>query len=326
MPTKPTITGQIVIEYLEKYGNEMLKRPLAKLIYKEHPQVFNSEEHVRQTIKNYTTNISARGMADGRFIGACQPPTQARPREDFILPKVNNNVLLLSDIHVPYHDIQAIDAALNWGKDHNINTIILSGDFMDFFRLSRFMQSVHEPDLSYELDAGYEMIYYIANRFPKAKIYFLPGNHEFRLESYLQNKAPELLGAEPGLSDLDFYLKFSDFGVSYLRNSQLIQAGKLFIGHGHEFHGGAGGVNPSRTFTLRTGGNFIAGHFHRTSEDSSTHIDGSVKGCWSMGCLCGLWPDYSKYNKWNHGFANVRTSDDGTFKVFNARIFNGKVL
>jgi predicted phosphodiesterase len=314
------------MQYLEKYGNELMKLTMAKLMYKERPEVFNTLDHARDMVRNYTGKGAKYGMTEARFVNACQPRSQARPREDFILPKVNNNILLLSDIHVPYHDEQAIDAALAWGKDHHINTIILTGDFMDFFRLSRFTQSVHEPDLAYELESGYEMMYYIANRFPKAKIYFLPGNHEFRLEMYLQNKAPELLAAEPGLSNLDFYLKFADFGVSYLNNSQLIQAGKLFIGHGSEFHGGAGGVNPSRTFTLRTGGNFIAGHFHRTSEDSSTHIDGSVKGCWSMGCLCGLWPDYSKYNKWNHGFAHVRTNDDCTFKVFNARIFNGKVL
>jgi predicted phosphodiesterase len=326
---KQTIGGEIVVEYLERYGNELMKLTLAKLIYQENPEAFASVDAVRNVIRYYcgsTGAVHIGKLQDKRFVGACQPTSQAKPREDFMLPKVNNNCLLMSDIHVPYHDESAVDAALDWAKSHGVNTIILNGDFMDFYVLSRFAKDPRERDLSFELAAGYEMMYYIANRMPKAKIYFLPGNHEFRLESYLRSKAPELLGAEPGLADLEFYLKFSDFGVTYLKSSQLIRAGKLFIGHGDNFNGGAGGVNPSRTFTLRTGGNFIGGHFHRTSEDSNTNINGQTNACWSMGCLCGMWPEYAKYNKWNQGFANVRLGDDGAFRVFNARIFNGKVL
>ena len=324
-----TISGEITLEYLEKYGNELMKLTLARLMFDENPDVFSSVDHARTIIKFYTGKlgrVNANKVIDRRFFGACQPKSQAKPREDFILPAVYNNILLMSDIHVPYHDTDAVDAALNYGIKHKINTVILNGDFMDFYRLSHFMQDPRERDLGYELAAGYEMMYYIADKLPKAKIYFLAGNHERRLSLKLKDKMPELAGAEPGLCDLDFYLKFSDFGVSYLKDTQLIQAGKLFIGHGDEFRGGAGGVNPARTFTLKTGSNFLGGHFHRTSEDSSTHIDGSVNGCWSMGCLCGMWPDYAKYNKWNHGFAHVRINDDKTFKVFNARIYNGKVL
>jgi len=325
---KITIVGEIILQYLEDYGATMYKLQLARFIYSEHPELFNSVDHVRTEIRYYTESLGSisRAKKGIRFTDACQPRTESIPRTDFTLPKVNNNCLILSDLHVQYHDLPAINAALTWGIDHNVNTIIFNGDFMDFYRLSRFAQNPMARDLRSELDAGYEMMYYIANRLPKAKIFFLPGNHEFRLSAHLERVAPVILGAEPGMCDLDNFLHFADFGVTYLKNSQLINVGKLFIGHGHEFYGGAGGVNPSRTFTLRTGGNFLAGHFHRTSEDSTNRIDGDVTACWSMGCLCGLYPEYMPYNKWNHGFARVLVDNDENFKVFNARIFNGKVL
>jgi hypothetical protein len=197
---------------------------------------------------------------------------------------------------------------------------------MDFYGLSKFLKDPRARDLRYELDTGYEMMYYIANKMPRAKIYFMPGNHDIRLDKYLQLKAPELLGAEPGMADLDFYLHFSDFGVGYLKQAQIIQAGKLFIGHGHEFGGGSGSVNPARTFFLRTYANFIGGHFHKRSEDTTPSLSGSVHTCWSTGCLCGMTPAYLPYNRWSQGFGHARTDTDGTFRVFNAQIQNGRVL
>lgn len=323
-----TITGEIVTEYLQKYPN-LMKLTLARLIYKEHPEAFVSVDNVRNIIRYYTNSLgsySRKALADKRFVECCQPQSYKEERQDYVLPKVNNDILFLPDMHVPYHDTEAIKASLEWGKTKKINTIVIGGDFMDMYQLSTFVKDPRMRDLRDELDAGYEMMYYISNFLPHAKIFFLPGNHEYRLERYLKLKAPELLGASGDELGLDFFLKLSDFGVSYLKNAQIIKAGKLFIGHGHEFHGGAGGVNPARTFMLRSNANFIGGHFHRSAEDSNRKLNGDVDCCWSVGCLCGLTPEYQPFNKWNHGFARIKIHDDGTFNVFNAKIFNGTVL
>jgi hypothetical protein len=42
--------------------------------------------------------------------------------------------------------------------------------------------------------------------------------------------------------------------------------------------------------------------------------------CWSTGCLCDLTPDYSRVNRWNHGFAVVEVDEAGSFNVDNLRI------
>ena len=41
---------------------------------------------------------------------------------------------------------------------------------------------------------------------------------------------------------------------------------------------------------------------------------------------CELHPFYMPNNKWNHGFARIKVNEDGTFKVFNPRIYNGQIL
>jgi hypothetical protein len=49
--------------------------------------------------------------------------------------------------------------------------------------------------------------------------------------------------------------------------------------------------------------------------------------CWSIGCLCGLHPEYAPLNKWVHGFAIVHgESEDGYFEVENKRIVEGRIV
>ncbi len=66
------------------------------------------------------------------------PPSQESNYKPFKLPVNHNNILLLSDIHVPYHNIQALTLALKYGLENEVNTILLNGDIIDFYAISRF--------------------------------------------------------------------------------------------------------------------------------------------------------------------------------------------
>ena len=69
------------------------------------------------------------------------------------------------------------------------------------------------------------------------------------------------------------------------------------------------------------------GHNHTTSEHTETDMNGKIVTTWSIGCLCGLNPDYMPLNKWNHGFAIVEMDENGEDYHFkNYRIFNGKII
>jgi hypothetical protein len=76
---------------------------------------------------------------------------------------------------------------------------------------------------------------------------------------------------------------------------------------------------------MRAKANAICGHSHQTSEHTERDVNNKMVTTWSVGCLSELSPDYSPYNKWNHGFAFI-TSNGNEFTVQNMRIYKGKVM
>jgi len=135
---------KIVLEYLENFPNTS-KRTLAEKIYNSNKILFKDSEDARDVIKRLT------GAKGGKirhlkkidhvtnFSGDNPyglPQTEAKPFEPYILPKANNNILFLSDIHLPYHDMNALTLALNYGKEKDVNTIYLNGDIIDCYKAS----------------------------------------------------------------------------------------------------------------------------------------------------------------------------------------------
>jgi hypothetical protein len=141
----------------------------------------------------------------------------------------------------------------------------------------------------------------------------------------LRIKAPELYGI-PDFR-LNVLLRFGERSINYIADKRIIKAGKLNILHGHEFSGGINiPVNPARTVYLKSHTSTIVGHWHQASEHSESHLNGDLVTCFSTACLAELHPEYRPINSWGHGFAHIRINEDGTFKCYNARIFEGKVL
>lgn len=106
------------------------------------------------------------------------PPSLAEPFVPFVVEGAKR-VGVLSDIHVPYHSPGAVEAAVNQLKANNIDTLIINGDFADFYAISRHDKSP-ERDFPAELRMVREMLAYLRASFPKAKIIAKEGNHEFR--------------------------------------------------------------------------------------------------------------------------------------------------
>ena len=184
------------------------------------------------------------------------------------------------------------------------------------------MKDPRRIDFVHELDTAYEVIYWMKEQLHNAVFYFLPGNHEARFEKYMRISAPRLLDTDE--FRLDILLRFGEFGIHNLRYKQLIRVGHLTIGHGDEVSRGGGGVNPAPSFFIKAKTNYLGGHFHRSSSHSEHILDGKQVKSWSVGCLCGLSPEYMPYNNWNHGFARIKQFEGGEFEVFNAEIVNGK--
>lgn len=321
---------QLAIEVIEQFP-DLPNRTIARKLMVEHPTVFLTEDSARLVVRDIR---GAKGQRDRhkavpsmkRPLGWQQnvmPRAISQDRPDLVI-KGAHRTLILSDIHIPYHDETALNAAIEYGKNSKPDIIILNGDIGDFYAVSR-----HDKDprrsLAEELDAIRQFLFWLRKQFPRARILFKIGNHEDRMERFLVKNAPVLLGTSD--FEVSTLLKFDELNIECVGSLNLIRLGKLCIYHGHELpQGMSSPVNPARGMWMRVQETLLAGHWHRVSDHTEkTGISGKVSSCWSTGCLCDLKPDYARVNRWSHGFAFVTTDKDGEFEVRNHRILNGKV-
>jgi predicted phosphodiesterase len=330
---KPNIKGEKVKEYISRFPNAS-KRTLAEKLFTENELMFKDIEDARTLIRYYT---GAHGNAQRKKVKEPMkmegnyssdnpyglPPSDEKKPVHYVMPKANNNILVLSDIHLPYQNNEALTLALDYGKKHNINTILLLGDIMDFHKASFHEQNPQARDLAYEFEICRQFLDVLAKHFPSAKIFYKEGNHEKRWERFLRVKAPVVLDMSE--FRMPVLLKLRERGITWIPNSQVIKIGKLHAIHGNEYKGG-GGINAARTLWLRAGESTICGDKHKTQSMIKRNIGGSVHGTWVIGCLCELNPEYLPMNEWCLGFAHICVEKNGDFEVRNLQITNGKVL
>lgn len=336
MPKKNERPATAKKRIIEQYIRKFSKTPnltLARTIYNDMPEMFSNVEAVRTLIRSVKGTSDRKNATYPEFAENRDhlknpfklPESDVKEWLPYILPKNANNILVLSDIHLPYHDITAVTLALQYGKEKGINTILLNGDLLDFYALSRFDKDPRSRSFSGELEMARHFFLVLRSEFPDAHIYFKTGNHEERYEKYLLVKAPELLGIEE--FKLVHLLKAAEYGVNVISDKRIIMAGKLPILHGHEFLGATSqAVNPARGLFMKTAESCVIGHLHKSSEHNEMTLTGELKTTWSSGCLCDLTPEYARINKWNHGFCHVTVQPNGHFSLKNLRIFDGAIL
>ncbi len=88
--------------------------------------------------------------------------------QPYKLPTNHNDILLLSDIHVPYHNIPALTLALKYGLENNVNTILLNGDVIDFYAISRFEKDPRKRNFGHEVLMTRQFLATLRKLFPNA--------------------------------------------------------------------------------------------------------------------------------------------------------------
>jgi hypothetical protein len=323
----------VVREYLKKYP-KFPNLKLARIIYSENNLLFKDVEAVRSIVRDLTGNNGKlkRIEVDERFKTSPKsynpyniPESYEEKREAFVLPKACDNILLISDLHIPYHNIKAVTIALDYGKANNVNTIFINGDLIDNHQVSRFETDPKKRSVKQEFDATRQFLVSLREAFPDASIYWLKGNHCIRWEKFLLMKVREIWDDE--YFQLEERLQLNSVKVKLLDDKTLVKAGKLSITHGHHiFKGVFTPVNPSRGAFLRAKQSLIVGHLHRASHHPEVDLDGKIISCWSTGCLCELKPNYSPMvSNSQHGFAHIMVEKNGDYTVKNYQIVNGKL-
>jgi UDP-2,3-diacylglucosamine pyrophosphatase LpxH len=237
------------------------------------------------------------------------------------LPDHLKKIGILSDIHVPFHSLEALTCAIKYLREQEIDCLYLNGDTFDFYSISRHEKEKDLRDFPREIEMARNFLQKLRDIFPTIPIYFKAGNHENRFQRYLFSQAEEFAG----LHELQFdkFFRMDHLKIEWVEDWQGMEMGDLLVCHGHEIM--AGGMNPSQTTFNKTFCNTLIGHVHRTT--STTKKDGfkNFIHSYSTGCLTHLSPKYYPFAQHNHGFALVEIKD-GKSKVSNLMIKDGKIV
>lgn len=169
---------------------------------------------------------------------------------------------VLNDIHIPHHDVRAVDLAIECFERVGVTHPVLNGDIADCGVVSRHegkrsKDTIDWGTLRRSLEPG-RYIYEWALTRP-GNAYLLRGNHERWAEKKIE--------ADAGLVDAvspEQLLGIPD-GFHVLDSESRLRLGSLVIEHGHGFFpSGSGGQNPGqRIKTLAPNQITIIGHLHR---------------------------------------------------------------
>lgn len=237
------------------------------------------------------------------------------------LPDTYKKIGILSDIHVPFHSLEALTCAIKYLKANELDCLILNGDVFDIYTLSKHEKLKEYRDIPREIEMNRNFLQKIRDIFPLIPIYYKMGNHENRWQRYLNQEAEEFAQ----LHELQFeqFFRLDKLDIKFVPDWQGIELGDLLILHGHEVM--AGGMNPSQSTFNKTFCNTLIGHVHRTT--STIKKDGFKKfiHSYSTGCLTHLSPKYYPFAQHNHGFALVEI-ENGKTKVQNIMIKDGRIV
>lgn len=327
MNGKTKISGEIVIEYLHKYPT-VASRKIAELIMKDVPGLFTDAEAARSQIRYYRGACGEKNRKKLTVETYIPKISIEKPEEEdytpYILPDDSYPILVGADAHIPYHDQDAVEMFFEYGMQIEAKTIILLGDWLDFYALSHWIKDPRKRNAAEEIALLRKLLTDVRAAFPNAKIVYKYGNHEERWDNYIMTHAPEIYHIPE--THLEAQLGLKELGIDIVTNKRIIKAGHLYIIHGHEYvFNISNPVNPARGLYLRAKKSALCGHFHQTSEHTESAISGDMVTCWSLGALCGMHPMWMPLNRWNVGFAKIEMND-GSFSVYNKKIINNKIV
>lgn len=326
-------------KYRKEYGSDMASHKLARIMYAENHLLFKNIEDARtylryiegkatskKQIKDYPGLLkkSENIKTEPRLLNPYKLPES--DEADYIPYKIRDHkrIGILSDVHIPYHSVHALTKAIEFCKKEKVDAVLLNGDILDCYQLSRFCKDPKKRHFAEELGV-FKQFFDILEKELKCKIYFKLGNHSVRYQHFLFMKAKELIGIEE--FEFENIIKARAKGIEIISDKTIVKINELNVIHGHEM--GQSLFNPvgaARALFLRGNASALQGHYHRSSEFSDTSMEGKVITTWSTGCLASLHPEFLPINKWNWGFAVVDADENGiNYFVRNLRIIKDRV-
>lgn len=226
-------------------------------------------------------------------------------------------IAVASDLHVPFQDDKAVDAFVGYCKEVQPDIIVINGDLVDMYMLSKFAKGEGRNPMS-EIEEARDILCKIREACPSSHIYYVIGNHEQRLEKTILNKAPELASL---IEDI--------FSIFKLDNIEVIGCGSLTLNDNLVFKHGTLLGNKSGLSAIKEMENAYmsgaTGHTHRLAKYIARKA--GRKFIWlETGCLCSMEPEYMLNPNWQQGFAMIQIVDRKVERAVAIEIEDGEIL
>jgi len=246
--------------------------------------------------------------------------------------------MVIPDTHGSVVDVDAIKAFLADLEIVKPAEIIMLGDHLEcggFLAEHHTLGYVAQSEYSFADDcvATNSMLDSIAKLAPKARVDYLEGNHERRIETWICTQVRKSQKDGYFLRQMfsaDSVLSIEKRGIRWIRQGvfydDLPLPATIKRGHCYFTHGSSTAKHAAAEHVKKFGGNVVYGHTHRAdSYVIRTVKEGSI-GAWNPGCLCQLQPLWQHTNPtdWTHGYGLQLVSSDGSFLHINVPIIAGK--
>ena len=321
---------KLLDEYVPRFGPHTTKLGLAKKLHEEHPKIFKSIEYARGRIRSYCGMNGAKNRKNNQCINNNKhfillDPEVLTPQMTYEITAEKANILALMDVHVPFHDIKAVETAVEYGLKNNANIILFNGDIFDHTTNGKYEKDPKKRDFEEDYYQYTAFLFEMRCAFPTAEFIFKIGNHELWWGKHFIRNG---MGGILNVSHFEYskVMGFEELGIRMVQDYTTIKVGKFNVLHGHEYKGGAGSDRPAKWLSLRTYDSAICGHWHKTDDFFINSHGGNQLSYHSVGCLSQLNPQYMPYNRWNHGFLFME-KDGNDVEIKNKRLSkNYKIL
>jgi len=267
--------------------------------------IFLSQDKLSKTTSNMIDNeiYESFGIVNNK-------PT----KEDLARLEINSRfkkakkVLTLPDLHIPYNI--SMNGINKFIADYKPDVIIYLGDVLDLPYFGKYDElSKVETGIRYkpECKIARELIEEQIRLGKSSEVYYLEGNHEFRVNKYL-SKHPEGVGS----LEVPNMLKLKELGVQWKPENELLQIGELFFTHGYYYN-----ISHTQKHLSVYNRNIIYAHTHQIQIFSGYRAYDRIVPyvAKSIGCLTKLNPSYlrNKPNSWSNAFHISEIEEDGQF-------------
>jgi len=223
--------------------------------------------------------------------------------EHIVEAEMNERLIVLNDIHVPFEDKQSLDAVYRGMRDMKPDKIILAGDIFDFYSISRFEKDPRKRvDLGDELGEAKRFLRDFRRRFKQPEIFYMRGNHEDRLQKYVLANAAQLAWVE-GL-ELANLLDLEEEDIQLVDKRWFEYRGVIIS---HMNRSNKYGGYTAKNIGMDVGKPLVHTHSHKVGHVSI----GEGRDFYDNGCLCQLQADYLESpSNWTQAFMVVDYVDN----------------